>query len=49
MHCNTVHAVPELRIAAGRLGVGVSVLMEQSTHLDQGKIWQPLRLSAILG
>jgi len=30
---HTVHALPDLRVVAGRLRDGVSVLMEQSTLL----------------
>jgi hypothetical protein len=32
---HAVHALPDLRIVGGRLGDGVSVLMEPSTLLDQ--------------
>ena len=32
---HTVHAVPDLRVAAGRLRDGVSVVMEQNTLFDQ--------------
>jgi len=35
---HTVHALPDLRIAGGRLGDGVSLLMKQSALLNEANL-----------